>query len=182
MFANIRLLVCCGAGFALAAPHGHKIRDDLPLPVAHSTDRAPLTNPVIATYYPDWAYESMTPEQVDFTRFDWVDFGSPSSHLSILSDQLTYSPSSAFAIPTSSFGLEFTQDNSPALLNRLVSQAHTARKRVKLSVGGWSGSKYFSPAVATSASRATFVGNILAMYGQFDLDGVDMFVLSTTLV
>ncbi|KAF9515875.1 glycoside hydrolase family 18 protein [Hydnum rufescens UP504] len=114
-----------------------------PSPVpASGTNRAPLTNPVVATYYPDWAFESMAPEQVDFARFDWVDF--------------------AFAVPTSSFDLEWTQDNSAALLNRLVNLAHVANKRVKLS--------YFSPAVATPASRATFVKNIVAMYEQFDLD------------
>jgi hypothetical protein len=31
--------------------------------------------PVVAAYYPDWTSESMVPEQIDFKRFDWVDFG-----------------------------------------------------------------------------------------------------------
>jgi hypothetical protein len=152
MPTSAHLIVFCVAGLSLAAPHGNKMRDNLPLPFqslplvtpavtiqppatstifrtvtevmtappvvvivtstlqtatptslvslpssqtvgsssatsgtssatpppvpANGTSRAPLTNPVVATYYPDWAFESMAPEQVDFARFDWVDFGS----------------------------------------------------------------------------------------------------------
>lgn len=35
--------------------------------------------PVVATYYPDWTADKILPEQVDFSRFDWVDFGSLNS-------------------------------------------------------------------------------------------------------
>lgn len=31
--------------------------------------------PIVATYYADWTGDQLTPEQVDFDRFDWVDFG-----------------------------------------------------------------------------------------------------------
>lgn len=34
--------------------------------------------------------------------------------------------------------------------------------------------RYFSPAVATEESRITFVNNILKVYTEFDLDGVDI--------
>ncbi|KAI0347133.1 glycoside hydrolase [Trametopsis cervina] len=106
-------------------------------------------------YYPDWVASSFPPEKVDFTRFDWVDF--------------------AFAVPTQTFGLGWDGDaDTPDLLRRLVSAAHQSGKYVKLSIGGWTGSKYFSPAVSTPQNRQTFVNNILAAYNQFGLDGIDI--------
>ena len=80
----------------------------------------------------------------------------------------------AFAIPNSTYGLNFEQDNSAQLLQRLVDHAHANGKRVKLSIGGWGGSKYFSPAMCTPESRATFVNNIVTTYYQYGLDGIDM--------
>ena len=76
-------------------------------------------------YYPDWAASAFPPENIDFKRFDWIDF--------------------AFAVPTQTFGLGWDgDDNSADLLRRLVTAAHQNGKRVKLSVGGWTGSKWVS--------------------------------------
>ncbi|KDQ64625.1 glycoside hydrolase family 18 protein [Jaapia argillacea MUCL 33604] len=105
-------------------------------------------------YYPDWAGSTFPPEKIDFTKFDWIDF--------------------AFALPNQNFGLSWDDPGAPALLTRLVAVAHKGGKKVKLSIGGWTGSKYFSPAVATSQSRQTFVSNILATYKTFNLDGIDI--------
>ena len=74
-------------------------------------------------YYPVWAGAGFPPERIDFARYDWVDF--------------------AFAVPDAAFALGWdgSDDAAPGLLRRLVAAAHGAGKRVKLSVGGWSGSK-----------------------------------------
>jgi len=86
---------------------------------------APLPNnerPLVMAYYPDWASYSLPPEKIDFSRFDWIDF--------------------AFALPDQSFALSWDDPvNAPALLQRLVASAHKADKRVKLSIGGWTGSQ-----------------------------------------
>ncbi|KAI0683604.1 glycoside hydrolase [Cytidiella melzeri] len=106
-------------------------------------------------YYPDWAASTFPPENIDFSRFDWIDF--------------------AFAVPTENFGLGWDGDgNTPDLLRRLVSAAHQSGKRVKLSVGGWTGSKYFSSAVSSAQNRQNFANNLLAAYNQFGLDGIDI--------
>jgi chitinase len=105
-------------------------------------------------YYPDWSGWYLAPEDVDYTKFDVIDF--------------------AFALPTSSYGLQFTQDDSSDLLTRLVTLAHAAGKRVKLSIGGWTGSTYFSTICASSSARKTFVKNILAAYNSYNLDGIDI--------
>ena len=82
-----------------------------------ATDRA-----LVMAYYPDWASRSLPPEKIDFARFDWIDF--------------------AFALPDQSFALTWDDPaNVPPLLDRLVSCAHGAGKRVKLSIGGWTGSQ-----------------------------------------
>ncbi|KAG9015421.1 hypothetical protein FRB94_000025 [Tulasnella sp. JGI-2019a] len=114
----------------------------------------PSITPIVAAYYADWTGDQLAPEAVDFDRFDWVDF--------------------AFAVPDSSFTLIFTEDDSETLLTRLVTAAHAKGKFVKLSVGGWTGSKHFSTAVSTSANRKTFVRNILQVYNQFSIDGIDI--------
>jgi len=31
--------------------------------------------PIVAAYYPDWGASVLPPENVDFNRFDWIDFG-----------------------------------------------------------------------------------------------------------
>ncbi|EED77690.1 hypothetical protein POSPLDRAFT_134913 [Postia placenta Mad-698-R] len=106
-------------------------------------------------YYPDWAAPTFPPEKIDFGRFDWIDF--------------------AFALPDQNYNLTWDEPSSaPGLLSRLVSAAHRSGKKVKLSVGGWTGSKYFSPAVSDADSRQTLAANILALYREFDLDGIDI--------
>lgn len=78
--------------------------------------------PLVMAYYPNWAASAFPPENIDFARFDWVDF--------------------AFAVPTQNYSIGWDgDDDSQALLTRLVSAAHQSGKFVKLSVGGWTGSK-----------------------------------------
>ncbi|KAJ7929904.1 glycoside hydrolase [Mycena leptocephala] len=113
------------------------------------------TAPLVMAYYPDWAASSFPPEKVDFDRFDWIDF--------------------AFALPTKDFNLTWDDpDVAPTLLAKLVDAAHLKEKKVKLSLGGWTGSQHFSSAVSTNQSRGIFVDNIRNIYNQFDLDGIDI--------
>jgi chitinase len=108
----------------------------------------------MAAYYPDWSAWSLPPESLDWSKFDVVDF--------------------AFAIPTADNNLQFTQDDSSDLLKRLVSTGHAAGKKVKLSIGGWTGSAYFSTICADWQSRQTFVANIRQAYYTYNLDGIDI--------
>ena len=79
--------------------------------------------PLIMGYYPVWRADALPPENIDFSRVDWIDF--------------------AFAIPNGAFGLDWDgSDNAPGILMRLVGEAHQHGKKVKLSIGGWGGSRY----------------------------------------
>ncbi|WVF72941.1 hypothetical protein IAT40_007759 [Kwoniella sp. CBS 6097] len=113
-----------------------------------------LPRTLMNAYYPDWSGWYLPPETVDWSRFDVIDF--------------------AFALPTAEFGLQFTQDDSADLLNRLVKTAHAAGKRVKLSIGGWTGSVYFSTICSSSANRQTFINAILDAYKLYNIDGIDI--------
>lgn len=88
--------------------------------------------PQVMAYYPDWAASTFPPEKIDYARFDWIDF--------------------AFAVPDQNFNLAWDgSKDAPDLLSRLVAAAHQGGKKVKLSVGGWTGSKW----VALDAWRAS---------------------------
>ena len=42
-----------------------------------------------------------------------------------------------------------------------------------LAIGGWGGSKYFSPAVATDANRTVFAKAVMGVVSQYGLDGIE---------
>lgn len=87
-----------------------------------STQASDHSNLLVMGYYPDWAGPSFPPEKIDFDRFDWIDF--------------------AFAVPDETFTLTWDNpEESPSILNRLVAAAHAKNSKIKLSIGGWSGSK-----------------------------------------
>ena len=83
-------------------------------------------------------------------------------------------PFLAFVIPAADFSLYFTQDDSIDLLQRLIKNGHAAGTKVCVTVGGWTGSQYFSDAVATASSRATFSQNIVNMINLYGADGIDI--------
>ena len=41
-----------------------------------------------------------------------------------------------------------------------------------LAIGGWGGSKYFSPAVATNANRTAFAKAVMGVVSKYSLDGI----------
>lgn len=80
---------------------------------------------LVMGYYPDWAYPTFPPENIDFKRYDWIDFAM-----------------FAFALPDAEFALVWDDmDSGPKLLERLVTAAHAGGSKVKLSIGGWTGSQ-----------------------------------------
>ncbi|GAA5950408.1 hypothetical protein JCM21900_003725 [Sporobolomyces salmonicolor] len=122
---------------------------------ATSTSTWPASGGMIAGgYYPDWEGDNLPPESINYKLFDLINF--------------------SFAVPTSDNNVEFTQDNSGDLLNRLVKLAHGNNTKVLIAIGGWSDSEYFSNAVSSSSNRKTFVNNIVSMVNKYNVDGVDI--------
>jgi chitinase len=58
---------------------------------------------------------------------------------------------------------------------RGVAMANESLQNVSalLSIGGWTGSQYFSTAVATQENRTQFKNAILGLVSQYQLDGID---------
>ncbi|KAL4260222.1 glycosyl hydrolase 18 family protein [Pleurotus pulmonarius] len=126
----------------------------VPSPSLTALDQ-PVETPMVMGYYPDWVGDSYPPEQVDFFKYDWIDF--------------------AFVEPGSDQKLHWDDDErSPQLLKRLTTAAHEKGSKVKLSIGGWAGSRFFSSAVSTEETRQRFVDAIVELYLLVRLDGIDI--------
>ncbi|KAK0206361.1 hypothetical protein DFS33DRAFT_1272855 [Desarmillaria ectypa] len=110
--------------------------------------------PLVMAYFPSWANDDFSPEAINYALYDWIDF--------------------AFAMPDRNFNLIWDEPEAPNLLERLVMAAHAEGTKVKLSIGGWTGSRYFSGAVSNEASRKVFASNICNIYDQYNLDGIDI--------
>ncbi|KIY45099.1 glycoside hydrolase [Fistulina hepatica ATCC 64428] len=58
-------------------------------------------------------------------------------------------------------------------LTTFVSQAKENGVSAILSVGGWTGSQYFSTNVGSAANRTNFMNAIFSLVSEYDLDGID---------
>ena len=76
---------------------------------------------LVMAYYPDWLGPAFSLSKIDFGRFHWIDF--------------------AFAVPDADLTLKWDDPGAPELLTELVTAAHNASTKIKLSIGGWTGSK-----------------------------------------
>ncbi|EPT00833.1 hypothetical protein FOMPIDRAFT_137426 [Fomitopsis schrenkii] len=113
--------------------------------------QARASRPVSAAYFPDWT--GIAPSSLDYSKFDILMF--------------------AFATPTSSNGISY--GGATSTLQSLVSAAHGSGygTKVVLSIGGWTGSTYFSQ-VMTSANRGAFVQACVDAVNTYNLDGIDI--------
>ncbi|KAI9493954.1 glycoside hydrolase superfamily [Zychaea mexicana] len=77
----------------------------------------------------------------------------------------------AFGVPDNSGNLgQFNEDQ----LKSVVKEAHDNNKTISLSVGGWTGSLYFSSLVRTDQSRRSFADILAQACQDYDLDGIDI--------
>ncbi|TFY56462.1 hypothetical protein EVJ58_g7623 [Rhodofomes roseus] len=58
-------------------------------------------------------------------------------------------------------------------LKQFVQEAHANNVNTSITVGGWTGSRYFSSAVATEQSRSNFVNAAVQLVDTYNLDGLD---------
>jgi len=58
--------------------------------------------------------------------------------------------------------------------NELVADAHAARVRVLLSLGGWGWDKQFAAIVSKPEAEDRYVKSIMEMVDEFDYDGIDL--------
>ncbi|TKY86996.1 hypothetical protein EX895_003673 [Sporisorium graminicola] len=123
-------------------------------PTNDASESRTSTNMTMAGYWPDWVASALPASSIDFTKFDILNY--------------------AFALPTADFSLSIPTDPSGNTLRGFVKACKAGNTKAMLSLGGWGGSTYFSPAVRTASSRATFIGNIVQTYYKYSLDGIDI--------
>ncbi|KAF5388342.1 hypothetical protein D9615_000636 [Tricholomella constricta] len=82
---------------------------------------------------------------------------------------LTY----AFAETTSDVKVLDLSGSNPGLLPQFVSEAHKNGVKALVSIGGWTGSRFFSSNVATAAKRTAFVKTVSDFAKKYSLDGLD---------
>ncbi|KAG6832174.1 hypothetical protein H0H92_004905 [Tricholoma furcatifolium] len=63
--------------------------------------------------------------------------------------------------------------SDPSQLPNFVSEAHKNNVKALVSIGGWTGSRFYSSNVATSQNRTKFAQTILAFAKKYQLDGID---------
>ncbi|KAF9564757.1 glycoside hydrolase family 18 protein, partial [Agrocybe pediades] len=79
----------------------------------------------------------------------------------------------AFAVTTPDPNVLSLDDSDKKLLRQLVSTARQNNVKASLSIGGWTGSRWFSSNVGTAKNRTAFVNTVTKLADQFQLDGLD---------
>ncbi|KAG9121581.1 hypothetical protein FRC07_002405, partial [Ceratobasidium sp. 392] len=121
----------------------HEARQAAPSPAAKQ--------PVAATWFASWHAQDFPLSNVSWSKYTTV----------------TYS----FALTTPDVNVLNITD--PDVFKDFVSTAHANNCSAAVSVGGWTGSQYFSTAVATAENRTAFVKTLTNLVQENKLDGLD---------
>jgi chitinase len=113
----------------------------------NSTKAAP---DVAAAWYASWHASNFTLEEVSWKKYT----------------HMTY----AFAETAPDGSLNITDE---ALLPQFVEAAQNNSVKALVSIGGWTGSRFFSTSVGDAANRTAFVQTVVDMVQNYSLDGVD---------
>ncbi|KAG8705796.1 hypothetical protein FRC09_002752 [Ceratobasidium sp. 395] len=161
------------AGSALAWPgfsrHANLAR------AAHETRQAvtppAAREPVAATWFASWHAKDFPLSNVSWHKVRLDDSWRAEHHF-------TFGPSSQYTTVTYSFALTTPDVNvvnvtDPDVFKDFVSTAHANNCSAAISVGGWTGSQYFSTAVATTENRTAFVKTLTSLVQENNLDGLD---------
>ncbi|KAF7332372.1 Nuclear elongation and deformation protein 1 [Mycena kentingensis (nom. inval.)] len=79
----------------------------------------------------------------------------------------------SFAETTDDVKVLSLKGSEPAELPKFVAAAHKNGVKAGVALGGWTGSRFFSSAVATAKNRTLFTKTILDFAAKYDLDQID---------
>ncbi|KAI0287685.1 glycoside hydrolase superfamily [Russula brevipes] len=120
-----------------------------PLTPSHGSPR----DIVAAAWYASWHSSDFTLEDVSWSKYSAVIY--------------------AFGTTTPDVNVIGLQDSDKQLLPQFVQMAHNHNVGAILSIGGWTGSRYFSSAVATAENRTAFANAVMSVVSQYKLDGIE---------
>ncbi|KIY67910.1 glycoside hydrolase [Cylindrobasidium torrendii FP15055 ss-10] len=111
-------------------------------------------SPTAAAWYAGWHAAQFPPANVSWSKYSLV----------------TY----AFALPSPDAGkIELPSDDEDAIVREFVQEAHKNNVKASISIGGWTGSRYFSSQVGSAHNRTAFVDGVLDLVSEYSFDGVD---------
>ncbi|KAI0344492.1 chitinase [Trametopsis cervina] len=134
---------------ASAAFAAYTVRDEAPTTSDNST-----VDMVAAAWYTGWHAENFTVANVSWDKYTHITF--------------------SFAVTTPNV-TQLSGDivDEKDVLSDLVKTAHENGVKALVSIGGWTGSLYYSSNVASAENRTAFVKTVTDLKTQFGLDGVD---------
>ncbi|EUC54057.1 glycoside hydrolase family 18 protein [Rhizoctonia solani AG-3 Rhs1AP] len=143
------------AGSALAWPSlGHSSHSSIARALQTrqetSAPAAKPKEPVAATWFASWHANDFPLANVSWNKYTTVSY--------------------SFAVTTPN--ISFVNISDPEVFKDFVSTAHTNNVSATISVGGWTGSLYFSSAVATADNRTEFVKTMVSLLKDNNLDGL----------
>ncbi|KAI9458903.1 chitinase [Lactarius psammicola] len=111
------------------------------------------SNVVAASWYAAWHSSDFTLQDVSWSKYSSVIY--------------------AFAVTTPVANIIGLEDSDKELLPQFVQTAHANNVHALLSIGGWTGSRYFSSAVATDTNRTAFAEAVMKLVSTYKLDGIE---------
>ncbi|CAE7201703.1 unnamed protein product, partial [Rhizoctonia solani] len=141
------------AGSALAWPSlGHPRHSSIARAVHARQEPAAVKakEPVAATWFASWHADEFSLANVSWNKYTTVSY--------------------SFALTTPN--ISFVNISDPEVFKDFVSTAHANNVSATISIGGWTGSLYFSSAVATAENRTEFVKTMVSLLEDNNLDGL----------
>ncbi|KAJ7253702.1 glycoside hydrolase family 18 protein [Mycena haematopus] len=121
--------------------------------IKHNANATDGSEVIASAWYPGWLATDFPPSSISWSKYNAMTF--------------------AFATTTPDASTIALDDVSAQALPQFVSAAQSNSVTALLSIGGWSGSQYYSTAVATSENRTAFVNAVLGLVSKYNLDGID---------
>ncbi|KXN74016.1 glycoside hydrolase family 18 protein, partial [Conidiobolus coronatus NRRL 28638] len=110
------------------------------------------SSPVVVGYWSDWTADKYPVSSIPWSKLTHINYA---------------------------FGLFTNQDwkikiDNPENLKELALRSKPTDTKILISIGGWTGSKYFSPMVASASYRAIFIKSAVDLVTNYKIDGIDL--------
>ncbi|CAE6420051.1 unnamed protein product [Rhizoctonia solani] len=141
------------AGSALAWPNLGRSQHSSIARAIHARQEPAVVKakePVAATWFASWHADEFSLANVSWNKYTTVSY--------------------SFALTTPN--ISFVNISDPEVFKDFVSTAHANNVSATISIGGWTGSLYFSSAVATAENRTEFVKTMVSLLEDNNLDGL----------
>ncbi|TFK49389.1 glycoside hydrolase [Heliocybe sulcata] len=155
MLFTLPLSLLAAVPFVSAAPFCTLAKNSL-APVSSATNTSGSgsspSDLVASSWYAGWNAADFPPSNISWSKYSSVAY--------------------AFALTTPDSSVSLASSDEQ-LLPQFVSLAHQNNVKAILTIGGWTGSAYFSSSVATAQNRTGFVNAVMQVVSKYDLDGID---------